>query len=150
MRSDSQVTASAAKRSFLSTDWRSLLWESPSRLSIAARWWIVSSARRLRRKAAPCPRPLTTKRQLPLFPPERPCRAMKFASWMIVATKFRTAPKDFCGFVALRQPLATTAIPKRPKRCCRLARRPARENTPGWTRATALTAPMVKSMSRDA
>jgi len=27
---------------------------------------------------------------------------------MIVATKFRTA-RDFCGFVALRQPLATTA-----------------------------------------
>src|SRR5258707_1181330 len=51
-----------------------------------------------------------------------PCRATKSRSWTKSGTKFQTARKGSCGFVVPRRPPATTAIPKRPKRCCRATR----------------------------
>jgi len=95
----------------------SLLWESPSRLSIAARWWIVSSARRLRRKPAPCPRPLTTKRNCLCFLRKGPARHE-----VRIVDDRGNEVQDRTKIFVVSWPfgtLATTAIPKRPKRCCR-------------------------------
>jgi len=59
------------------------------------------------------------------------CQGMTFASWLSMATKFQTARKDSCGFVGLRRLAGTIAIPKRRKRCCRVAPQRGRVNTPG-------------------